>query len=116
MRHSFGRRILSPVVPQAGSDAPPVMAKFARPAKEVPQATPAEQMLDSVGEEIREWKKTRRSRFPFQLLLLVASLSFGAAALVLPAGVSDWMQYLLYVFSAASLYVAFFRKKNIPTN
>ena len=87
------------------------MAKFARPGKEPAPVPPSEQLLASVDEEVREWKRTRGSRFPIQLLTVVAAISFDIAAIALPDAVSDWLQYPLYALSAASLYVGFFRRR-----
>lgn len=70
---------------------------------EVPQGTPArDDRPISVDEELRQWKTARGVRIPWRPLLLMASLSFGMAAFVLPASTSDPVQWTLGVLSAAS--------------
>lgn len=67
---------------------------------EVPLGAPArDDRPVSVEEELRQWKTVR---IPWRPLLLMASLSFGMAAFVLPASTSDPVQWTLGVFSAAS--------------
>jgi hypothetical protein len=91
---AFGRRhrpsaILRPSVPVL--------------AKAVPQGAPSRDHPPvSVDEELRQWKAARGVRIPWRPLLLIASLSFGMAAFVLPASTSDPVQWTLGVLSAAS--------------
>jgi hypothetical protein len=105
MSQSFGRRPTAKPLP-----APlPVPVKFARPGNvQPPRTEPAPPSLD---DELKEWKKSRGSNFPFKLLALTASLSFGIASVALPAQINDWAQYPLYALSAASLYAGFVRRK-----
>jgi Flp pilus assembly protein TadB len=72
-------------------------------AEAVPQGAPARDHRPvSMDEELREWKAARGVRIPWRPLLLIASLSFGMAAFVLPASTSDPVQWTLGVLSAAS--------------
>jgi hypothetical protein len=105
MSQAFGRRPTTKPLP-----APlPVPVKFARPGHvQPPRPEPASPSLD---DELREWKKARGSNFPFKLLALTASVSFGIASVALPAQINDWAQYPLYALSAASLYAGFARRK-----
>jgi hypothetical protein len=68
-------------------------------SQEAPQ--PDDRLL-SVDEELRQWKAARGIRIPWRPMLLIASLSFGMAAFVLPASTSDPVQWTLGVLSAAS--------------
>jgi len=91
---AFGRRqqpsaVLRPTVPGL--------------AEAVLRDAPARDHLSvSVDEELRQWKAARGVRIPWRSLLLIASLSFGMAAFVLPASTSDPVQWTLGVLSAAS--------------
>jgi hypothetical protein len=105
MSQAFGRRPTAKPLPAP----PPVPVKFARPGNV--QALRAEPTSPSVDDELKEWKKARGSNFPFKLLALTASLSFGIASVALPAQINDWAQYPLYALSAVSLYAGFARRK-----
>lgn len=69
----------------------------------------------SLEDELRQWKRTRRQNFkiPWRPLSLMASMSFGIAAFVLPESVNDAVQWPLFALSAVSLY-AWFRRRNGP--
>jgi hypothetical protein len=78
---------------------------------ELPQGAPtgADRPL-SVDEELRQWKAARGARIPWRPLLLIASLSFGMAAFVLPASTSDPVQWTLGVLSVASFLAGLTRR------
>jgi hypothetical protein len=102
MRESqFGRR------PQ--SSPLPAMRKTIRPA---PASMPVEAAAaqPSVEDELRQWKKSRPSRY-LRPIALTASLCFGIASFALPKDVNDELQYPLYALSAASLYAGLRRKR-----
>jgi len=60
----------------------------------------------SIDDDLREWKRTRKPNFHtlWRPLLLMATLCFGIASLVLPDSVNDAVDWLLYAMTGASLY------------
>jgi hypothetical protein len=76
----------------------------------LPVDSPVDSPLD---EELAEWKQTRKSAFklPWRQLSLMASLCFGIASFVLPDGVNDMVNWLLYGLMAMSFYVGITGKK-----
>jgi hypothetical protein len=82
---------------------PPVQFVSPPPADATPtEATPA---FDSVDEELREWKKTRKVQIPWRQLSLLASIFFLVASLVLTGTVGAFVDLVLYALSAISLFV-----------
>ena len=60
-----------------------------------------------VDDDFREWKRARKPNFRKTLwrpFLLVATLCFGIASLVLPDSVNDAVDWLLYAMTGVSLY------------
>jgi hypothetical protein len=57
-------------------------------------------------DDFREWKRTRNPNFHtlWRPLLLMATLCFGVASLVLPDSVNDALDWLLYAMTALSFY------------
>jgi hypothetical protein len=80
-----------------------------------PFVLPEKSETPSLDDELRRWKRARRQNFeiPWRPLSLMASMSFGIAAFVLPESVNNAVQWPLYALSAASLY-AWFRRRNGP--
>jgi hypothetical protein len=78
------------------------------PEYQVPPRRPLPEMpkFSSVDDELREWKRARKPNFHalWRPLLLMATLSFGIASLVLPDSVNDAVDWLLYALTAASFY------------
>jgi hypothetical protein len=67
---------------------------------ETPKFTP-------VDDDLREWKRERKPNFRKALwrpLLLMSTLCFGIASIVLPDSVNDAADWLLYAMTGASLY------------
>jgi hypothetical protein len=67
---------------------------------EMPKFTP-------VDDDLREWKRARKPNFRKALwrpLLLMSTLCFGIASLVLPDSVNDAVDWLLYAMTGVSLY------------
>jgi len=62
--------------------------------------------FSSVDDDLREWKRARKPNFHalWRPLLLMATLSFGIASIVLPDSVNDAVDWLLYALTAASFY------------
>ena len=62
--------------------------------------------FSSIDDDLREWKRARKPNFHalWRPLLLIATLSFGIASLVLPDSVNDAVDWLLYALTAASFY------------
>jgi hypothetical protein len=69
----------------------------------LPSATPK---LPLVDDDLREWKHARKPNFHtlWRPLLLMATLCFGIASLVLPDSVNDAVDWLLYAMTGVSLY------------
>lgn len=67
----------------------------------------------AVDDELAQWKATRKSAFklPWRQLSLMASLCFGIASFVLPDGVNDAVNWLLYGLMAMSFIVGMTGKK-----
>jgi|HubBroStandDraft_1064217.scaffolds.fasta_scaffold72369_2 hypothetical protein len=60
-----------------------------------------------VDDDLREWKRARKPNFRKALwrpLLLMSTLCFGIASLVLPDSVNDAVDWLLYAMTGVSLY------------
>jgi hypothetical protein len=60
-----------------------------------------------VDDDFREWKRARTPNFRKTLwrpLLLMATLCFGIASLVLPDSVNDAVDWLLYAMTGVSLF------------
>lgn len=124
---SFGRRsdpLQRPYGSMQAVEARAQSPKIASPRLELPRLEsleavarsfplPEQSALPSLDDELRQWKRARRQNFeiPWRPLSLMASLSFGIAAFVLPESVNDAVQWPLYALSAASLY-AWFRRRN----
>lgn len=72
-----------------------------------PQSQAPEQSHAHVpdDDELREWKSQRSFKVPWRQLSLMASICFGLASFVLPPGIGDTVNWLLYVLSAISFYV-----------
>lgn len=62
-------------------------------------------------QELEDWKRARRWQPPWRQIALTASLCFGIAAFVLPDGVNDAVEWLLYGLSAVSLFSGLTRKR-----
>ena len=62
--------------------------------------------FSSVDDDLHEWKRARKPNFHalWRPLLLMATLSFGIASLVLPDSVNDAVDWLLYALTAACFY------------
>jgi len=101
---AFGRRKLS----QPSGFSKPRVSDLAELSQRAP--TPPDDRSPSVDEELRQWKAARGIRIAWRPLLLVASLSFGMAAFVLPASTSDPVQWTLGVLSAASFLAGLKRR------
>lgn len=105
---TFGRRIgfgaNIPRATQANRDQAYAPGTIPREAIACLPPTPS----PSVDDEIRAWKLERRRgrafRLPWQQLLLVGSLSFFIASFVLPASINSFVDWVLDLCSAASLF------------
>jgi len=66
----------------------------------------SERLKSSSIDDLREWKRARKPNFQtlWRPLLLMATLCFGIASLVLPDSVNDAVDWLLYAMTGASLY------------
>lgn len=117
-QRSFGRR----AGPQSQSidrrkAAETIVPKASTKIADAPMRRSAVSLADiegpSVDDELREWKRTRKSSFriPWRPLSLMASLCFGIASLVLPDWVNSAVQWPLYGLAAASLYVGFAKRR-----
>lgn len=60
---------------------------------------------DTVDEELREWKRTRRKSFrlPWRQISFMASVCFGIGSFVLPDSVDQTVQWLLLALAALGL-------------
>jgi hypothetical protein len=67
----------------------------------------------SLDDELREWKKNRKSGFqmPWRQISLMASLCFGIASFVLPDATNDAVNWLLYALMAISFVVGISRRR-----
>jgi hypothetical protein len=112
---TFGRRTHFPGEPQRRPQPPRVMvAPAPAPLSPVAADVLSGHSLPPMGKagpppldrELEEWKKARKRTFkiPYRQLLLIASLCFGIASLVLPDSVNDNVDLLLYALMAASFY------------
>ena len=84
------------------------MTKISRPS--VAATSTQTIFADPVADELKAWKKSRGPSPYLKPLALMASLCFGIASVALPEHINQWVQYPLYVLSAASLYAGFRRK------
>jgi hypothetical protein len=107
---------------QSSSFRPPASAQsegiFARAQAEAAAAARLALLPPHTGDgdvdtELAEWKATRKGAFklPWRQLSLIASLCFGIASFVLPDGVNDMVNWLLYGLMAMSFYVGITGKK-----
>jgi hypothetical protein len=71
-----------------------------------PRLLPEMPKFSSADDDFHEWKRARKPNFHalWRPLLLMATLSFGIASLVLPDSVNDAVDWLLYALTAASFY------------
>jgi len=71
-----------------------------------PRLLPETPKFSLIDDDLREWKRARKPNFHvlWRPLLLMATLSFGIASLVLPDSVNDAVDWLLYALTAASFY------------
>jgi hypothetical protein len=119
---AFGRRAnpqfasprprVAPAVPAGNEFATPVEAKA--PDSLPVETTPAPITdMPSLDEELREWKKNRKSAFeiPWRQISLMASLCFGIASFVLPDSVNGAVDWLLYALMAVSFLVGISRRR-----
>jgi hypothetical protein len=76
------------------------------PDAERPIIPPKTQKATLADEDFREWKRARKPSFHtlWRPLLLMATLCFGIASLVLPDSVNDAVDWLLYAMTGVSLY------------
>lgn len=127
---TFGRRP-APASAARPAASPPAQAAPARPststqsegifARAQAEAAAAARLAllppstgdKGVDEELAEWQATRKSAFklPWRQLSLMASLCFGIASFVLPDGVNDMVNWVLYGLMAMSFYVGITGKK-----
>jgi hypothetical protein len=73
---------------------------------EQPVLLPKKPTFSQVDDDFREWKRTRKPNFHtlWRPLLLMATLCFGVASLVLPDSVNDAADWLLYAMTGVSFY------------
>ena len=67
-------------------------------------------LLDQDLQDLQPERK-RGLKIPWRQLSVMASLCFGVASLVLPEGVNDDVQWLLYALMIVSLYAGFSRRR-----
>jgi hypothetical protein len=81
-----------------------------------PTPLPPSEVDSTNDDELRAWKRARRQSYqiPWRQLSLMASLCFGVAAFVLPASVSDSLDWLLYGLMIVS-FVAGIRRRRANT-
>ena len=113
MATTFGRR----AGPQARSPTQPAQilrepaAAMEMTAPSAFELAPADTL--SLDDELREWKRNRRSGFeiPWSQLSLMASPCFGIASFVLPDSTNDAVNWLLYALMAISLVAGVSRRR-----
>ena len=73
---------------------------------EQPLPLPKTSTLSPADDDFREWKRARKPNFHtlWRPLLLMATLCFGIASLVLPDSVNDAADWLLYAMTGVSFY------------
>jgi hypothetical protein len=105
-RRSQGQSRQAQIAPVPRAAALPAAASAARaePAVEHPFSLEMESDGASLEQELQAWKKSRSFNIPWRQLNLMASLCFGLASFVLPSGVNDWVDWLLYALMAMSFY------------
>jgi hypothetical protein len=115
---TFGRRA-SPLTKPA---AKPVRTRAEQPVRAeplAPEPLPADGLIapiadmPSLEDELREWKKNRKSGFeiPWRQISFMASLCFGIASFVLPDSTNDLVNWLLYGLMAISFVVGITRRR-----
>jgi len=107
IQRSFGRRhdasgpATAPIKVREnmGANSPELYIKQPVLMSETPKLPP-------VDDDFREWKRARKPNFQalWRPFLLIATLCFGIASLVLPDSVNDAVDWLLYALMGVSLY------------
>lgn len=71
-----------------------------------PVLLPKTPKFSLVDDDFREWKRARKPNFRtlWRPFLLMATICFGVASLVLPDSVNDAVDWLLYAMTGLSLY------------
>jgi hypothetical protein len=106
-RPSFGRRVApQPAWPQAPAK-PGAPATAAPDEVRVAADVPPVDCAASTEAELLAWKKQRTFTIPWKQICLIATLCFGLAAFVLPAGINRAVNWLLYVLTAMSFWIWF---------
>jgi len=114
---SFGRRFVSESAP--GPARSPAEVTVQKKTIEFPDSQPKHLIPSivsndsSVDEELREWKRSRKSSFriPWRQLSLMASLCFAIASFVLPDWVNGMVKWLLFALMAASFYAGVINRR-----
>jgi hypothetical protein len=107
-QRSFGRRhdfddpaagTIKTVRATTGLNSPERHAEHPVLPSNAPKVSPAD-------DDFREWKRTRKPNFHtlWRPLLLMATLCFGVASLVLPDSVNDAVDWMLYAITGLSFY------------
>jgi hypothetical protein len=104
-RRSFGRRSASQPVRTRAFPSPAGGGAQAAPglAGDDPDV-PLTGGTSSSDEELRAWRQQRSLTIPWRQLCLMATICFGVASFVLPAGVNRAVDWLLYALTGMSLY------------
>ena len=110
---AFGRRATSRSAPAQRRELPLPDETKALEVSPLNIALASEPELPSLDDELREWKKSRKSGFqmPWRQIYLMASLCFGLASLVLPDTVNDAVDWLLWGLMAASFVAGITRRR-----
>jgi hypothetical protein len=110
----FGRRTGQAPTSIGGDRHPANETAFSKELVEQPQLisivhAPDAHEDQSVDDELREWKRTRRkfTRLPWRQISFTASICFGVGSFVLPDSVNHTIQWLLLALGAASLVAGF---------
>ncbi|MBS0273814.1 MAG: hypothetical protein JSR55_05305 [Proteobacteria bacterium] len=111
MATTFGRR----AGPQARAQPAKAIREPAAAEAKLPWPSAFENGPDapSLDDELREWKRNRKSGFqiPWAQLSLMASLCFGIASFVLPDGTNEVVNWLLYALMAVSFIAGISRRR-----
>lgn len=114
----FGRRVCFELRPPRPSEEPRAASPSADVALAQPPIDRASLALGKAAptrddDELRKWREARRGRYevPWRQVLLMASLCFGVAALVLPDPVNENLDWLLYGLMVASFLAGIRRRR-----
>ncbi len=64
-----------------------------------------------MDEELLAWKRQRTFTIPWKQICLIATLCFGLASFVLPAGINSAVNWVLYALTAISFYVWYTQRR-----